>query len=102
MLNIIFFYVFEYYSDDYEVIINTKGDKVFVFEKNQSAKLGLDTINLVKKPEIVKELCDQQIIDICNGCYHVLALTASGKCFSLGCNNYEQLESWKAYIIDQN
>jgi alpha-tubulin suppressor-like RCC1 family protein len=74
-----------------EVIIVTKNDKVFAFGDNKYGCLGLGHNNAVKVPEIVKELCDQQIIDISCGCFHVLALTKSGKCFSLGSNANGQL-----------
>jgi RCC1 and BTB domain-containing protein len=70
-----------------EVIIVTNDDKVFAFGDNYYGCLGLGHNNSVKEPEIVKELCDQQVIDISYGDYHVLALTKSGKCYSWGCNS---------------
>jgi alpha-tubulin suppressor-like RCC1 family protein len=73
------------------VIIGTKNDKVFSFGDNEYGCLGLGHNNAVKEPQIINELCDQQIIDISYGDYHVLALTKSGKCFSWGRNSYGQL-----------
>jgi RCC1 and BTB domain-containing protein len=73
------------------VIIVTKNDKVFTFGSNEFGCLGLGHNNAVKESQIVNELCDQQIIDISYGDYHVLALTKSGKCFSWGLNSYGQL-----------
>ncbi len=54
---------------------------------------------VVKKLEIVKELSDQQIIDIYNGCYHVLALLLENafRWAVIIMNNWK-LESWRAYI----
>jgi RCC1 and BTB domain-containing protein len=87
--NIKFFCVFSQTGNN--IIIVTKNDKVFTFGSNEYGCLGLGHNNAVKEPEIVNELCDQQIIDISCGDYHVLALTKSGKCFSWGHNNYGQL-----------
>jgi RCC1 and BTB domain-containing protein len=78
-------------DDGNEVIIVSKDDKVFAFGDNKHGCLGLGHNNAVKEPEIVDELCDQQIIDISYGTYHVLALTKDGKCFSWGFNAYGQL-----------
>jgi alpha-tubulin suppressor-like RCC1 family protein len=64
---------------------------VFAFGDNKYGCLGLGHNNTVKEPKIINELCDQQIIDISYGRYHVLALTKSGKCFSWGHNSYGQL-----------
>jgi RCC1 and BTB domain-containing protein len=87
--NIKFFCVFSDKGNN--VIIVMKNDKVFTFGSNEYGVLGLGHNNTVKEPEIVNELCDQQIIDISYGKYHVLALTKSGKCYSWGYNNYGQL-----------
>jgi RCC1 and BTB domain-containing protein len=73
------------------VIIVTKNDEVLSFGDNKYGCLGLEHNVAVKEPQIIKELCDQQIIDISHGKYHVLALTKNGKCFSWGCNNAGQL-----------
>jgi alpha-tubulin suppressor-like RCC1 family protein len=72
-------------------MIVTKNDKVFIYGKNKFGVLGLGHNNAVNEPNIVKELYDQQIIDISYGDYHVSAITESGKSFSWGCNNAGQL-----------
>jgi RCC1 and BTB domain-containing protein len=87
--NIKFFCVFGVKGN--EVIIVTKNNKVFAFGDNKHGCLGLGHNNAVNEPENVNELCDQQIIDISYGNYHVLALTKSGKCFSWGFNDYGML-----------
>jgi alpha-tubulin suppressor-like RCC1 family protein len=96
--NIQFFYIFG--ENGNEVIIVTKNDKVFAFGDNNYGCLGLGHNNAVKEPQIVNQLCDQQIIDISYGCGHVLALTKSGKCFSWGRNSYGQLGNGTQ--IDEN
>ncbi len=78
--NIKFFFVFGDHEN--EVMIVTKNNKVFAFGDNSDGCLGLGHNNAVKEPQIINELCDQQIIDISYGFYNVLALTNSGKCFS--------------------
>jgi alpha-tubulin suppressor-like RCC1 family protein len=90
LMNIKTFYIFG--KNGKEVIIVDKNNKVFAFGDNKYGCLGLGHNKVVKEPEIVNELCDQQIIDICSGkdC-NVLSLTKSGKCFSWGRNNYGQL-----------
>jgi alpha-tubulin suppressor-like RCC1 family protein len=103
VLNIKFFCIFSAGAN--EVLIVTKNDKVFAFGDNNSGCLGLGHNNTVKEPEIVNELCDQQIIDISFGSKHVLALTKSGKCFSWGHNfngelgNGTQLNANKPKLI---
>ncbi len=96
--NINFFCVFGEIGNN--VIIVTKNDKVFTFGSNQYGVLGLGHNNAVKEPEIVNELCDQQIIDISYGYNYVLALTKSGKCYSSGRNSYGQLGNGTQ--IDEN
>jgi RCC1 and BTB domain-containing protein len=80
--NIKFFYVFG--NEGNNVIIVTKNDKVFAFGDNNDGCLGLGHNNAVREPQIVNELCDQQIIDISYGLHYVFALTKSGTCFSWG------------------
>jgi RCC1 and BTB domain-containing protein len=70
------------------------------FGDNKYGCLGLGHNNAVKEPQIVNQLCDQQIIDISYGYYHVLALTISVKCFSWGRNDWGQLGNGTQ--IDEN
>jgi alpha-tubulin suppressor-like RCC1 family protein len=79
------FYVFENYEWDenkdglvlkgYNVLIVTKDDKTYTFGKNSFNQLGFGN------NRIVKELCDQQIIDFSNGKYHCIARNSSGKIY---------------------
>ncbi len=69
-----------------EVLVIMKDDKVFALGSNSCGCVGLGHNSAVKEPEIVNELCDQQIIDISYGYSHILALTKSLKCFSWGYN----------------
>ena len=68
--------------------------------------LGLGHNNRVNEPNIVNELCGQQIVDISYGYHYVIALTKTGKCFSWGCNNYgnlgngTQTDNYKPLIIN--
>jgi RCC1 and BTB domain-containing protein len=96
--NIKLFCVFS--KEGNNVIIVTKNDKVFTFGSNEYGVLGLGHNNAVKEPQIVNQLCDQRIIDISYGYYHVLALTISGKCFSWGRNDWGQLGNGTQ--IDEN
>jgi alpha-tubulin suppressor-like RCC1 family protein len=72
-------YVFEDYLKGYNILIVTKDDKTYAFGGNCLGQLGLGHDRFVNKIKIVKELCDQQIIDFANGEYHCIARNSSGK-----------------------
>jgi hypothetical protein len=69
--NIKILYVFENYRKGYNVSIVTKDDKTYAFGVNSSGQLG--HYRVVTGIQIVKELCDQQIIDFANGLKHCIA-----------------------------
>jgi alpha-tubulin suppressor-like RCC1 family protein len=64
-----FYMLFEDYIRGYNVLIVTKDDKTYVNEM-----------------QIVKELCEKQIIDFANGFYHCIARNSSGKVYCWGYN----------------
>jgi hypothetical protein len=70
----------------YNVLIVTKDDKTYAFGNNSRNRLGFGHDNVVNDIQIVKELCDQQIIDFANGRYHCIARNSSGKVYCWGWN----------------
>jgi alpha-tubulin suppressor-like RCC1 family protein len=84
-------YVFEDYEiierhvlNGYNVLIVTKDDKTYAFGNNFYNQLGFGHDSVVNEIQIVKGLCDQQIIDFANGYYHCIARNCSGKVYSWG------------------
>jgi alpha-tubulin suppressor-like RCC1 family protein len=83
-------YVFQDFPN-YNVLIVTKDDKTYAFGKNSNNQLGFGHNRAVSEIQIVKELCDQQIIDFANGFYHCIARNSSGKVYCWGYNEYGYL-----------
>jgi alpha-tubulin suppressor-like RCC1 family protein len=81
-------YVFEDDEDEFNVLIVTKDEKTFAFGENSNNRLGFGHNEVVNEIQIVKELCDQQIIDFANGSYHCIARNSSGKVYSWGWNSW--------------
>jgi alpha-tubulin suppressor-like RCC1 family protein len=88
-------YVFENYDwnknkdvvlKGYNVLIVTKDDKTYAFGVNSLGQLGFGHNWVVNEIQIVKELCDQQIIDFANGLCHCIARNSSGKVYCWGRN----------------
>jgi alpha-tubulin suppressor-like RCC1 family protein/tRNA A-37 threonylcarbamoyl transferase component Bud32 len=89
-------YVFENYEwnqnikhcnfKGYNVLIVTKDDKTYAFGINSFNQLGFGHDKVVNEIQIVKELCDQQIIDFANGSEHCIARNSSGKVYCWGWN----------------
>jgi hypothetical protein len=91
----------QYFKDDIQFTLNTqskafiatKDDKVFGFSNNK--KFGIPFALSKEIPDIelniVKELCGKKIVDLVSGDKHVIALTAFGKVYSWGENNWGQL-----------
>jgi alpha-tubulin suppressor-like RCC1 family protein len=80
-------YVFEdYLSNKYNVLIVTKDDKTYAFGENICAQMGFGHNQVVNEIQIVKELCDQQIIDFANGFRYCIARNSSGKVYCWGWN----------------
>ncbi len=77
-------YVFETNN----VLIVTKDDKTFAFGKNSRKFLGFGYNRVLNEIQIVKELCDQQIIDFANGFYHCIARNSNGKVYCWGYNEW--------------
>jgi alpha-tubulin suppressor-like RCC1 family protein len=94
-------YVFENYElnenknglvlNGYNVLIVAKDDKTFAFGINSFNQLGFGHNRVVNEIQIVKELCDQQIIDFANGFYHCIARNSSGKVYYWGFNEWSVL-----------
>jgi alpha-tubulin suppressor-like RCC1 family protein len=80
-------YVFEYSN----VLIVTKDDKTYAFGINSFNRLGFGHNRVVNEIQIVRELCDQQIIDFANGLKHCIARNSSGKVYCWGCNEWGYL-----------
>jgi alpha-tubulin suppressor-like RCC1 family protein/tRNA A-37 threonylcarbamoyl transferase component Bud32 len=53
--------------------------------------LDFERNRIVKKIQIVEELCDQQIIDFANGQFHCIARNSSGKVYCWGYNFWGEL-----------
>jgi RCC1 and BTB domain-containing protein len=74
------------------VLFVTKDDKTFAFGEDSQNQFGLWTQSsfghdeVVNEIQIVKELCDQQIIDFANGFEHCIARNSSGKVYCWGRN----------------
>jgi alpha-tubulin suppressor-like RCC1 family protein len=91
-------YVFEDYEwnenikrhvlNRYNVLIVTKDDKTYAYGINSHNQLGFghNRERFVNEIQIVKELCDQQIIDFANSLYHCIARNSSGKVYCWGWN----------------
>jgi alpha-tubulin suppressor-like RCC1 family protein len=87
-------YVFEDYElviKGYNVLIVTKNDKTYAFGINTNNQLGFGHNRVVNEIQIVKELCDQQIIDFANGLNHCIARNSSGKVYCWGYYNWRYL-----------
>jgi alpha-tubulin suppressor-like RCC1 family protein len=76
------------FANRYNVLIVTKDDKTYAFGRNSNNQLGFGHFGIVNGIQIVKELCDQQIIDFANGLFHCIARNSSGKVYSWGYNNW--------------
>jgi alpha-tubulin suppressor-like RCC1 family protein len=71
------------------IIIVTKVDKVYEFERNLKTLLDFNenSISFIES-KMVNELCFKQIIDFKNSEYHVIARTIDGKVYCWGHNKY--------------
>jgi alpha-tubulin suppressor-like RCC1 family protein len=89
------------------VLIVTKDDKTYAFGENGCARLGFGHREVVNEIQIVKELCDQQIIDFANSECHCIARNRSGKVYCWGWNRWGLLgigsEDWSYHkpILNQ-
>jgi alpha-tubulin suppressor-like RCC1 family protein len=95
-----FMYIYELTSVKVVIIIVTKEDKVYEFERNLETLLELDKKNITFiESKIVNELCFKHIIDFKNGWYHVIARTIEGNVYCWGQNVWGVLGNGK---IDHN
>ena len=73
-------------------IFVTNQDKVYGIGHNRNGGLGLGHQKEdFRRPTINPILSGKQLVDICAGFEHCIALTAEGKCYSWGTNKYGQL-----------
>jgi alpha-tubulin suppressor-like RCC1 family protein len=78
------------FISEYHIIIVTKVDKVYEFERNLKTLLEFyKNIDSFIESKIVNELCFKQIIDFKNSFFHVIARTIDGKVYCWGSNNCE-------------
>jgi alpha-tubulin suppressor-like RCC1 family protein len=76
----------------YHVIARTIHGKVYCWGCNWFAVLGNgNNDRLIYKPQLNQYLSDKQIIDICCGFSHSLALTDSGEVYAWGYNKFGQI-----------
>ncbi len=78
----------KWFPKGYNVLIVTQDDKTYALGNNTFSQLGFGHNRVVKEIRIVKELCDQQIINFANGEYHCVALNSSGKVYCWGWNRW--------------
>jgi alpha-tubulin suppressor-like RCC1 family protein len=110
-------YVFENYElvenidiilQGFNVLIVTKDDKTYAFGNNYYNQLGFGHDKVVNEIQIVKELCDQQIIDFANGLFHCIARNSSGKVYCWGWNRRgylgigSEVESYQKPMLNQH
>jgi alpha-tubulin suppressor-like RCC1 family protein len=78
------------------IIIVTKEDKVYEFERNLITLLEFNrNNNIFIESRLLKELCSKKIIDFKNGLCHVIARTIDGKVYCWGSNEWGVLGNGK-------
>ncbi len=76
----------------YHIIARTIDGKVYCWGCNWFAVLGNgNNDRLIYRPQLNQYLSDKQIIDICCGFSHSLALTSSGEVYAWGYNKFGQI-----------
>ena len=93
------FHVFYDYKG-LNVLFITSDDKVYGFGQNTFGCCGLGHNNIVDKPEVIPELCNNNIKQFFIGYTFVLALNSDGKLFGWGKNSDGQLAN--GFLIDEN
>ncbi|RLN96816.1 hypothetical protein BBJ28_00012064 [Nothophytophthora sp. Chile5] len=64
---------------------------VYTFGRNDYGQLGHNDLIDRKVPQHVEALSDQHVVSVACGQYHTMVVTASGKAFGFGKNDYGQL-----------
>jgi RCC1 and BTB domain-containing protein len=91
--------IIDFKSSSYHEIARTIDDKVYCWGYNSEGVLGNGKkVNEVYKPQLNEYLSNKQIIDICCGESHSLALTSSGEVYAWGWNNWGQIGDRSDYI----
>jgi alpha-tubulin suppressor-like RCC1 family protein len=94
----------EYFKENFKllfltkmhIIIVTKEDKVYEFERNLKTLIEYNKYNnIFIESKILNELCFKKIIDFKNGSDHLIARTIDGKVYCWGCNEFGVLGNGK-------
>ncbi|RLN82186.1 hypothetical protein BBJ28_00012215 [Nothophytophthora sp. Chile5] len=80
----------------YHTVMACEGDGcgrqyVYTFGRNDYGQLGHNDLIDRKVPQHVEALSDQHVVSVACGQYHTMVVTASGKAFGFGKNDYGQL-----------
>ena len=86
-------------NNGFNVLFISKEDNVYGFGSNQFGVCGLGHNNNVKDPQIIPELCNENIQQFHNGLSFVLGVTSDNKLYGWGNNSLCQLGSltWTEY-----
>ena len=90
------FFVFSY-GKNRNILFVTKDDQVFGLGDNEFGVCGIGHNRAVKEPELIQELCEQNVKEFFRGFNFALALTSKSKLFGWGRNNQGQLGSMKIH-----
>jgi alpha-tubulin suppressor-like RCC1 family protein len=74
-----------------DVIVVTKGDKVYSFGNNSNGCLGFDHRNPIEKPKLINELSGKEIVNFSCGYRHVIAISKNNTLYSWGQNDCGQM-----------
>ena len=77
-------------GDCYTLVL-TRHNNVFAFGKGAHGRLGVGDEDNHYEPTLISTLANEEIVEICAGCRHAGAVSASGKLYTWGFNFYEQL-----------
>jgi alpha-tubulin suppressor-like RCC1 family protein len=80
-------------NGSHHVIAITNQNKVYIWGFNNFGQLGNDTNDDCFVPQLLNELKDENITDVCCGRRHSLALTSNGKVYAWGSNEFGQIGS---------
>jgi alpha-tubulin suppressor-like RCC1 family protein len=88
--------IIEIVAGHHHMMALTETGKVYTWGRNECGQLGHDEINTdIHKPKIVSDLIRENIISICSGYSHSLALSDNGEIFSWGSNKWGEVGSGK-------